>query len=252
MRAIAARRPRFRRAALAGLWAAAVALAAVALAPGLLLAPLPPAPAIAAPRGPPPAGTVVFDELVAGERAGSGFLLQLPGGALIGVTTAHSLAGRAAQPVRFALPGESAFVAEFGLPYLARGVPHGSGEPPAELRADLVLLRPEAALDPGRALLADERGGPQPGERVWLYAGRAGGTSGQRPLAGTVESATPDGAWVRLDEWHDLGGASGSPVISEHTGRVVGMAVAISPRPGALLLGLSPISAILAAAGAAP
>jgi hypothetical protein len=38
---------------------------------------------------------------------------------------------------------------------------------------------------------------------------------------------------------------SGSPFLSQHTGQVVGMAVAANPRPDWLLLGVHPIGSIV-------
>jgi hypothetical protein len=40
-------------------------------------------------------------------------------------------------------------------------------------------------------------------------------------------------------------GMSGSPFVSQHTGQVVGMAIAINPRGGRLLLGVHPIGSIV-------
>jgi hypothetical protein len=44
---------------------------------------------------------------------------------------------------------------------------------------------------------------------------------------------------------------SGSPLVSQHTGRAVGMAVASSPRRGALLIGAHPIGSLVRLAEAA-
>jgi hypothetical protein len=48
-----------------------------------------------------------------------------------------------------------------------------------------------------------------------------------------------------MDDWFDPGLMSGSPFVSQHTGKVVGMAVAASPRRNRLLLGFHPIGSIV-------
>jgi hypothetical protein len=110
---------------------------------------------------------------------------------------------------------------------------------------DYVLLWPDSPPAPAFVLRPDPRGGPQPGEQVSLYSGVG---DGQRILPGTVESVDSNGAWVRMDNIFDPGQMSGSPVISQYTGRVVGMTIAVSPRQGALSIGINPIGAILARA----
>jgi hypothetical protein len=78
-------------------------------------------------------------------------------------------------------------------------------------------------------------------------------------LVGTVMSADKEAIWVLMDrESFSPAKMSGSPVISHHTGQVVGMAVAASPRLTRLyppryriLIGLNPIGAIVAKADGA-
>jgi hypothetical protein len=48
-----------------------------------------------------------------------------------------------------------------------------------------------------------------------------------------------------MDKFFNPGGMSGSPLVSQHTGQVVGMAIAVSPRPNRLLLGVHPIGSIM-------
>jgi hypothetical protein len=74
------------------------------------------------------------------------------------------------------------------------------------------------------------------------------GHGGQHILHGTVESVDHNGAWARMDGIFNPGLMSGSPMISQHTGRVIGMTIAASPRQGALSIGINPIGAILARA----
>jgi hypothetical protein len=83
---------------------------------------------------------------------------------------------------------------------------------------------------------------------VLLYSGLGDGRGGQRILPGVVESVDQNGAWVRMDSVFDPGLMSGSPVLSQHTGRVVGMTIAMSWKPGALMIGLNPVGAMVSKA----
>lgn len=220
----------------------------LALAPRPFLPPLPPPPIITAPRGDPPTGAVAFEERIragAGyDLLGSGFLLELPNGEVIGVTTAHSLGGRDFAPMAFTIAGRGEQVAAFSQLRVPRGQPRTG----ADMTIDYVLLRPETPPAPAFVLRPDSRGAPQPGERVLLYSGLGDGRGGQRILPGVVESVDQNGAWVRMDSVFDPGLMSGSPVLSQHTGRVVGMTIAMSWKPGALMIGLNPVGAMVSKA----
>jgi hypothetical protein len=183
------------------------------------------------------------------EAVGSGFFLRLPGGGVAGVTTAHGVARPGAAPERlaFALPGQTDPLAAFEALLGEPGVPRTG----ADLSVDFVLLPALEVPRPALALEADPRGGPQPGERVTLLAPRPDAPA----LNGTTLSAGDEAAWVLMDERFEPGGLSGAPVVSAHTGRVVGMAIAAAWRGGAdetaLLIGLHPAAALLRHAAAA-
>lgn len=213
--------------------------------------PTPPPPTILAPRGPLPAGPAGLTEWArfAGEayaRVGCGFLLGLEDGQIIGVTTAHSLGppdpARPLERIAFGIAGAPGYVIEFDT-VLARGVPRTGGD----LTVDFVLLTMPmgAVVDPALVLDPDPRGAPQPGERVSMFSGLGDGDGGARAFEGTVYSVNESAAWVLMDETFDPGGMSGSPVLSQHTGRVVGMAIAVAPRGGRVAIGLNPVAAIV-------
>ena len=215
--------------------------------------PTPEPPVITAPAGPLPAGPAGLTELAqyGTQRfrgAGCGFLLRLPSGSVIGVTTAHSVAalgqpGNNLQNMAFALPGSADHLADFSNLYGEPGVPF-SGD---DLSVDYVLLRLPGSVDaaPALAQYPDARGAPQPGERVALYSGLGGQGGPVRVLLGTVMSSAQTAAWLLMDEDFDPGGMSGSPVVSAYTGRVVGMAVGASRERGRVLIGINPIGGIV-------
>jgi hypothetical protein len=112
---------------------------------------------------------------------------------------------------------------------------------PENLTRDYVLLEVERPVDPALVLVPDPRGAPQPGERVSLYSGLGDGQGKVRVLSGTVQSISDTAVWVLMDDTFNPGLMSGSPFVSQHTGQVVGMAVAASPRLDRLLLGMHPV-----------
>ena len=208
------------------------------------LPPLPPPPTITAPRGELPAGIVAFEERVGGSLAGSGFLLELPNGDVIGVTTAHSLGEGHFAPLSFVAAGRGDVAASFRALYAPLGRPHTG----THMTSDYVLMTPDAPPDSSLVLRPDPRGGPQPGERASLYSGLGDGQGGQRILHGTVERVDAGGAWVRMNDVFNPGLMSGSPMISQHTGRVVGMVILMNWVPGTLRIGINPIGEIVRAA----
>ncbi|MBL7063587.1 MAG: hypothetical protein ISS49_05180 [Anaerolineae bacterium] len=212
--------------------------------------PTPPPPTILAPRGVLPAGPAGFQEWVRyrGEPyglAGSGFLILLSDGEIVGVTTAHSVSfgdfNRPLERIALRVAGQTDFVAEFDT---LRGQP-GRPRTGDDFTVDYVLLQPTQPLDPALGLIPDPRGAAQPGERVSLFSGLGDDHGGQRILDGTVQSVSDTAVWVLMDDTFNPSMMSGSPFVSQHTGQVVGMAGAASPRRNRLLLGAHPIGSIV-------
>ena len=210
------------------------------------LDPTPPPPTILAPPGEMPRGPVGLQEWAKyqGETyqlAGSGFLFSPAHSEIVAATTAHSVAlgdpNRPLQRIALGIAGSEGFVGEFET---LRGKP-GHPLTPENLIVDYVLLEVDRPVDPGLVLVPDPRGAPQPGERVSLYSGLGDGQGKVRVLSGTVQSLSDTAVWVLMDDTFNPGLMSGSPFVSQHTGQVVGMAVAASPRIGHLLLGTHPV-----------
>ena len=221
--------------------------------PGRRLLPpfVPPAPLINAPHGAPPAGSVglVEQALYQGSDyrpVGHGFVFQLPDGELVGVTTAHSISFTGLERIALARHEYSDLVIDFDTLRGAPGVPR-SGE---DMTVDYVLLKvpPGYPIDPALILQPDPRGSPQIGERVSLYTVQ---NDQPRVLAGAVLSADPQAVWIVMDDVFDPSGLSGSPFISQYTGKVIGMAIATTRRGGKVLLSLHPIGSLVEKAQAA-
>ena len=239
----------------------ALPIALVAILAGLIVivaqtpigrppAPTPLSPTILLPRGETPQGSVAFEEWVryrgrAHALAGSGFLISLDGGEIVGVTTAHSASsGNLDHPLEWIAlrpAGETDYVAEFGT---LRGRP-GRPLEGYHMTMDYLLLHTDQPIDPGLILVVDPRGAPQLGERVWLFSGQGSTLNDPRVLEGTVQSVGENAVWVLMDGFFNPSLTSGSPMVSQHTGQVVGMVIAVTLRRNRLLMGVHPIGSIV-------
>lgn len=210
------------------------------------IGPTPPPPALAdVPRGELPAGPAGLREWArypgqAAQPVGSGFVLRTPAGRVVAVTTAHSVDVHRLAGLALHLPGAD-------TPLLTLTRLHGApGEPRHGLALDgdyLLFEVPTVVEAP--ILAADPRGGPAAGERVIVSSGLDGAV-----LTGTVTAASAEAIWLQMDQVFNPSGLSGSPVLSTHTGLVVGMVVAASDGPP-VLLGLHPIGSLTSKAEAA-
>ncbi|MFQ5942683.1 MAG: hypothetical protein ACE5JF_03925 [Anaerolineales bacterium] len=212
------------------------------LLPSIPFGPTPRSPAITALRGNMPVGWPGLEARAIYDRSesvlvGSGFIFQLPTGGKVATVAAHSfdLAG-ALQSVQL---GSEASSIELRVLHGMPGEPRGLS---MNLSNDYVLFAVQDQ-DPAVVILEpDERAFPQPGERVVLYPG-FGAEDGER--WGTILESDKNGAWAVMDEAFEPGLMSGSPFVSSHTGRVVGMAVAGGLREGHTVIGMHPIGSLV-------
>jgi hypothetical protein len=247
------------RALALGLGVLAVLLTALAIMLPRLIpqppsGPVPPQPTILAPRGDLPVGPAGLQEWARYRDesyllAGCGFLFAAADGEALGATTAHSLVlgseARVLEGVRFQIAGQDESVAEFSELFGLPGRPRFLG---MDLTIDFVLLKSAQGVDPSLILEPDPRGAPQAGERVVLYSGLGDELGSASVFEGSVLAVDELGAWIVMDEIFEPGLMSGSPVFSQHTGQVVGMALAATVRDGELLLGIHPIGSLVAKA----
>ncbi len=234
-----------------------LAVSSVRLVMGPPPDPTPPPPTISVPRGEIPSGNVAFQEWVqyrdeGYSMVGCGFLLALNDGHVFGVTTAHSARpGDPRRPLeRIRLHAQpSGYTVDFDAVYIPIGRPRDSDD----LTVDYLLLHSDPDIDPAYVLWPDPRGAPLPGERVLLYKCLGGNGGGQHILGGTVQSVDGKAVWVLMDLPFSLAqwSGSGSPLVSEHTGQVVGMLVAGTLRERWMLLGMHPVRSLVQKAAAA-
>jgi hypothetical protein len=174
-----------------------------------------------------------------------GFLIRLSDGEIVGVTPAHGFSfsdpDHPLERIALGVAGQTDFVVEFDTLWGQPGQPRTGGD----MTVDYVLLQADQPIDASFVLTPDPRGAPRSGERVSLFSGSGGGHGDQRILEGTVQSVSDKAVWVLMDESFNPDGLSGSPFVSQHTGQVVGMAIAKNLRGGRLLLGVHPIGSIV-------
>jgi hypothetical protein len=211
--------------------------------------PTPPPPTISAPRGSLPETQVGLKEWAKYEGSdyipvGNGFFLRIKENTVVGVTTAHSVAlhksNHSLTQIAFSIAGQNGFIAEMDTLYGEPGKPRYG----RDMTVDFVLLQVDMEVDPVLILSPDPRGAPQEGEKVILYSGLGDGSGGMSVYPGTIMTVDKNGAWAVMDGKFSPYGMSGSPFFSEHTGKVVGMAIVTGNSGGRLMIGMHTIGSL--------
>jgi hypothetical protein len=205
------------------------------------LGPTPLPPAIQAAQGEVPRGALAFAGAYDGGTFACGFLLDLGNGLRVGVSAAHATA--ALPPGALA---ELRFTDGTVAATLSGQIGRGSPFVQDQFTMDYVLWAVAGGADPQLFLQPDERGQGQPGERVLVLSQAAGAP--RRP--GVVIRSSANATWIQMDDSFDPRGLSGCPVISQYTGRVIGMAVAGADKPP-VVMGLHPVGSLVQKALAA-
>jgi hypothetical protein len=174
-----------------------------------------------------------------------GFLIRLSDGEIVGVTPAHGFSfsdpDHPLEQIALGVAGQTGFMVEFDTLRGRPGQPRTGGD----MTVDYALLQTDQPLDVSFVLTPDPRGAPQRGERVSLFSCSVDSQGSQRVLEGTVQSVDDVAVWVLMDGLFNPNGLSGAPFVSQHTGQVVGMAIAKNLRGGRVLLGVHPIGSIV-------
>ncbi len=179
----------------------------------------------------PPKGEVIFFQaLNPGLLVGTGFFVKTPKGEIIGATSIHFLDFDEGPLESIAWLG--ADLEDIASSKKALGQP---GIQPREQRdpdyhADYMLFSLDAPPKIGTPLEFDDRASPraqtakEPGERLWfpVFDG-AVKPDGIRWVTGEVLAASPKAIKIQLDEPLELQGTSGTPVLSQETGKVIGV-----------------------------
>lgn len=180
---------------------------------------------------------------------GTGFFAKAPNGKIAAVTSAHFLDRdgpllleakwldiRTRKPI-------ATFTTSWGLPGNA-----GTTMPIVDLRPDYLLLPAPDGIDADLALDLDPREILSRDERVWFPNNDPAAATGYQLISGTVSEASANYTVITLDERVVLRSQSGSPVISQASGKVVGTVSRGSLDPtGTNILFLAPSHAIVRA-----
>ncbi len=206
--------------------------------------PTPHPPTIEAAAGQLPGGNVGLQEYAQYSDGdfipvGSGFLLKVDE-TIVAAVTAHSLSiGDEDHLLKRVALGEAGAADYVAILDTLHGQP-GRGAFGPNMSVDYVFFQVNAPVTAEYVLLPDERGGPQPGEAVLLFSGL-----GNAVFPGTIQTADTETAWAVFPEYFDPAQMSGSPFVSAHTGKVVGMAVGAAGRDGRLFIAMHPIGSLV-------
>lgn len=153
-------------------------------------------------------------------RQGTGFFTKSAAGKLIAVTSAHfvDFGGPKLLRAQWLRVDDGEKVAEFEEHL---GTPTYAGNED-DYRRDYLLFVPKQGIEDIATLELDGRMQPLRGERVWLPNKDYESDKGYTLEAGTVKKATAEYSQVVFDNQFVLQSRSGSPIISQMTGNVIG------------------------------
>ncbi len=209
--------------------------------------PTPPPPVIHAPRGELPGGTLAFTGITQGRVISCGFLLDLEDGRRVGVSAAH------ATPRQLpGIPAEFRFADETTAAVLTSQIAHGRVFYQDHFNMDYAVwtVAEDAARSSPKTALAqrflkpDPRGQGQPGESILVLRKGVKDERGSNGWPGVITRVTPEASWIQLADSFDPRGYSGCPVISQYTGRLIGMAVA-GANQHPVVMGLHPAGSLV-------
>jgi hypothetical protein len=201
----------------------------------------------------PPNTPILFQPLFiwqayAPSRQGTGFFARAPDGRVVAVTSAHLVdpQGPALLEARWLdlRTGNPVAVLTRSWGPPGKG---GTDTPTSDLRSDYLLLPVQVPIPPDQVLELDPRPTPEIQERVWFPNKDQSAPLGYRLVAGAVAAAAVKCLTVILDQPIALTSQSGSPIISQTTGRVIGTLSRGGRERGRTVLLLTPAAALLKA-----
>lgn len=184
--------------------------------------------ATAAPMMPAPRGQLLYQPNFYwsdGEETaqGTGFFVKAPSGKLAAVTSAHFIDpdGPALVKAQWQTIDGEKLVATLSKSW---GPPGKLGRSKFDQRRDYLLFPVTEEIQVPTVLELDPRPRVQDGELVW-FVDKDGSTSAadQRVVSGSVTLESPLALVIELDEEIKLQSQSGSPFISQETGKVIGI-----------------------------
>jgi hypothetical protein len=217
---------------------------AAAGAPAAVDPPVAAAPPPARPATKPPGRQVLFQPMFVWENSqptlqGTGFFVKAPGGKVAAVTSIHFLdvAGPRLREVRWLNVADNKPAAVLDRSWGPRGEARAArlivgkdrdGKPEIvtlpmpDKRTDYLLMPASQGVPADAVLELDPRTTIDAGERVYFHDKCRFGQKDYAVLEGSVVRATPEQYQVMLDQDIEPESQSGSPVISQATGEVIG------------------------------
>ncbi len=181
-----------------------------------------------------PSGPLVYQPMFkwkSGDTSfqGTGFLMRTPQGETVAMTSAHFIDfyGDPLLEARWldvaTLEPVVTLTHQYGV--RGRGIGSGGANGKPSLTSDYFMLAGASNIDAGnRAVLElDPRKTVDIGERVWLPNKDETAANGYVALEGTVVEAEQSYTTILFDNRFELQSQSGSPLISQQTGKVIGL-----------------------------
>jgi hypothetical protein len=216
----------------------------------------------------PPGKEILFQPMFVWENSvpthqGTGFFVNAPGGKVAAVTNMPFLDvdGPRLHEARWLSLADDKPVAVFkrswGPPGTAAAIRMTAGKDPdgkpkvvtlprPDKRTDYLIMPAPAGTPAGVALELDPRTMIDPGERVYFHDKCSFGQKDYAVLEGQVIKSSPEQYQVMLDQDIKPDSQSGSPVISQTTGKVIGIVAGIGD-PGD-----NPVGALFGGGGGPP
>jgi hypothetical protein len=183
-----------------------------------------------------PAGKLIYQPMLtwdAGEPTfqGTGFFVKTPDGEVVGVTSAHYVDFDAKTLIKVdymsVTNGRSVAAFDKLLGPVGQGFEAGADdEALGDASADFLLFTADHVPTGLRPLELDSRDRFEKQEPVWLVNKDAMRPPGYELLEGYLHSADRDCVYAVFEPAFELRSQSGSPVISQRTGKVVGVLAA--------------------------
>ncbi len=201
--------------------------------------PTPLPPVISAQRGSLPRGYAALWGESEGNPFGCSFLLELDDGQRVGISAAHATPNLSRQTPAVLQSSDGTQAA------VLRGqIGYGHEFIKDNLTSDYVLWAVAETINQESLLKPDPRGQGEVGEGVVVFSPFITVAGGSKSLPGVVKSVLPGATWIQMRDSFDPHGFSGCPVVSQYTGRVIGMAVAGADEHP-VVLGLHPIGSLV-------
>lgn len=225
-----------------------------------------PMPPLTAPAAPYPVGQIVFGQTLdwaSGETTaqGMGWFARTQSGRVVGMTSAHFLEQSGPRLVKVAWQNPADWAKDEPAKDVSSAT-HSLGRPGDEgiytntktdLRRDYIVFALDAPLAPNAAciLTLDSRPEVLRGEGVWLPFPNWEGTNPARMMTGQVTKSREGFIEIEFEEAVDLMGHSGSPLISQQTGQVIGTLSRGGLRGGKTVVIAAPVTTLAAAIASA-